>query len=155
MWKQAYSMISNPNISTIWMAQFDEFDEGTAIMKVKHKSSSLPTNGQFLGLDADGYNNLPSDWYLRLTGEAQRMMSGQISLTSTIPLDPLDPPPATPNPTFQPTTSPSHAPSQHPTSSPTSHPSSAPSQGPTKVVSSRFPDTSCVSSMTTVFILCS
>jgi len=139
MWKQAFAMISNPNISTIWMAQFDELDEGTAIMKVKHKSSSLPTNGQFLGLDADGgYNNLPSDWYLRLTGEAQRMMSGQISLTSSIPLDPLDPPPATPNPTSQPSTSPSRAPSQHPTSAPTSRPSSTPSQSPSIVVRSIF-----------------
>lgn len=53
MWKQAFAMISNPNISTIWMAQYDEFDEGTAIMKVKNTSDQLPTNGQFLGLNAD------------------------------------------------------------------------------------------------------
>ena len=32
MWKQAYKMISNTNIQTIWMALFDEMDEGTAII---------------------------------------------------------------------------------------------------------------------------
>ena len=84
------------------MAQFDEMDESTAIFKVKAKSSDLPTEGTFLALDADGYD-LPSDWYLRLVGEAQRMLDGSRSLTTTIPLDPSDPPPATPNPTSKPT----------------------------------------------------
>ena len=30
MWRQAYNYVSHPNIETIWMAQFDEVDEGTA-----------------------------------------------------------------------------------------------------------------------------
>ena len=105
MWKQAYKMISNTNIQTIWMAQFDEMDEGTAIMKVKAKSSDLPIEGNWLALDTDGHN-LPSDWYLRLAGESQRMLNGQRALTNIIPLDPGDPPPATPNPTDPPTAKP-------------------------------------------------
>ena len=36
---------------------------------------SAPSNGDFLTLDADeGHNNLPSDWYLRLVGEASRLL---------------------------------------------------------------------------------
>ena len=102
LWAQAHRYASNSNINSVWMAQFDEMDESTAIFKVKAKSSDLPTEGTFLALDADGYD-LPSDWYLRLVGEAQRMLDGSRSLTTTIPLDPSDPPPATPNPTSKPT----------------------------------------------------
>ncbi len=40
---------------------FDEVDEGTAIFKV---TSEPPTQAHFVG-----YEGLPSDWYLRLTGE--------------------------------------------------------------------------------------
>lgn len=45
-----------------------------------------PTNG-WLALDQDG-TSLPSDWHLRLTGEAQLMLEGKRTLTSTIPLNP-------------------------------------------------------------------
>ena len=34
--------------------------------------------------------------YLRLTGEAQRMLNGERPLTRTIPIDPSDPPPPPP-----------------------------------------------------------
>jgi hypothetical protein len=37
MWRQAYRYISNPNINTLYLAQFDEVDEGTAIFKVTAK----------------------------------------------------------------------------------------------------------------------
>ena len=61
IWKQAYGMISDPNIKTIWLAQFDELDEATAIFKVKAKQSELPTKGNWIGLDVDGHD-LPPDW---------------------------------------------------------------------------------------------
>ena len=32
---------------------------------------------------------LPSDWYLRLTGEGTKMLRGEIPLTSTIPIVPF------------------------------------------------------------------
>jgi len=44
------------------------------------------------GLGADG-QLLPSDWYLRLAGEAQKMFEGKAPLTPTIPINPLDPTP--------------------------------------------------------------
>ena len=33
---------------------------------------------------------MPSDWYLRLTGEATKMLRNQIGLTTTIPISPGD-----------------------------------------------------------------
>jgi hypothetical protein len=92
MWKQAHKFVANPNIKTIWMAQFDEADEGTAIFKATAATSQLPAEGKWLALDADG-QSVPSDWYLRLAGEAQKMLEGMRSLKSTIPISPQDPPP--------------------------------------------------------------
>jgi hypothetical protein len=91
MWRQAYRYISDPIINTLYLAQFDEVDEGTAIFKVTAKTSDLPLpTGGWLALDADGYS-LPSDWYLRLAGEAQLMLEGRVPLTATIPIDPTNP----------------------------------------------------------------
>ena len=42
---------------TVYVAMFDEVDEGTAVFKV---TSSPPTQGHFVG-----YDGLPSDWYSR------------------------------------------------------------------------------------------
>ena len=39
LWRQAYWYISDPNINTLYLAQFDEVDEGTAIFKVTAKTS--------------------------------------------------------------------------------------------------------------------
>ena len=66
------------------MAQFDEVDEGTAIFKV---AKNVPNEGQWLTLDIDGLQ-LPSDWYLRLCGQAQQMMFGNIELSESIPIEP-------------------------------------------------------------------
>ncbi|KAL3806753.1 hypothetical protein ACHAXA_006779 [Cyclostephanos tholiformis] len=123
MWNQAYKYASNTDITTIFCAQFDEVDEGTAIFKVTARKSDLPlpTDG-WLGLDADGIS-LPSDWYLRLTGEAQLMLEGSRPLTSTLPLTHVP----TSRPTLVPTAKPtSRSPSAYPTTkSPTAKPSSA------------------------------
>lgn len=89
MWNQAFKYVANPNITSIWIAQFDEVDEGTAIFKVAAEAKDLPLPlGGWLALDADGGRKLPSDWYLRLAGEAQRMLERKRALTPTIPLDP-------------------------------------------------------------------
>ena len=45
MWAQAYRFAENENIKTVWMAQFDEVDEGTAIYKVAKNDSELPDEG--------------------------------------------------------------------------------------------------------------
>ncbi|KAL3765616.1 hypothetical protein ACHAW5_008273 [Stephanodiscus triporus] len=134
MWKMAHEYVANSNITAIWCAQFDEVDEGTAIFKVTARTNDLPLpKGGWLALDADG-TSLPSDWYLRLTGEAQRMLEGKRALTSSIPLDPNAPwVPYTSSPTRNPTSSkPTFSPTAEPTSSkPTSKPTLNPTAGPT------------------------
>ena len=59
---------------------FDEVDEGTAIYKV---ANVTPVGRYFVT-----YEGLPSDYYLRLTGAATRMIRGDVPLSGTIP-DPL------------------------------------------------------------------
>ena len=86
LWRQFYNAI-DAGCNMVYVAMFDEVDEGTAIYKVAENDSQTPTTGQFVTLDEDG-EDLPSDWYLRLTGEAAKMLRNQIGLTSTIPIDP-------------------------------------------------------------------
>ena len=64
----------------LYIAMFDEVDEGTAIFKC---SNNPPTGGgsEFLTLDG-----LPSDFYLRLAGQAAKLLRGEIPLTSEIPV---------------------------------------------------------------------
>jgi hypothetical protein len=47
---------------------FDEVNEGTAIFKTLPTKTQLPTKGEFLSLDIDGYD-LESDHYLALAGK--------------------------------------------------------------------------------------
>ena len=69
LWEQFHAL-SRLGADTVYVAMFDEVDEGTAIFKV---TSSPPTQGHFVG-----YDGLPSDWYLRLVGEAaQRLRDKQ------------------------------------------------------------------------------
>jgi hypothetical protein len=58
---------------------FDEVNEGTAIYKVANQT---PVGENFVTLE-----NLPTDWYLRLTGAATRMLRNEIPLSMTIPAD--------------------------------------------------------------------
>jgi hypothetical protein len=89
-WQQVYNSISCGS-NMLYNAMFDEVDEGTAMFKACPKKSLAPVDGWTLTLDADGYNNLPSDWYLRLAGYAKKMLVGQIPLSKTMPLNPNKP----------------------------------------------------------------
>lgn len=83
-WHQLYNAI-DAGCNMVYVAMFDEVDEGTAIYKLAETKDQLPTTGNFVTLDMDGYD-LPSDWYLKLTGEATKMLRGEIPVTSTIPI---------------------------------------------------------------------
>ncbi len=67
------------HIDMVKVAMFDEVDEGTAIFKVTNR---VPRQGYF-----DTFAGKPSDWYLRLTGEAGRMLRKERKLTRSLPLD--------------------------------------------------------------------
>ncbi len=86
-WRQMFNAI-DAGCNMVYIAMYDEVDEGTAIFKTTENASQNPTKGQFVTLDIDGYK-LPSDWYLRLTGEGTKMLRQEIDLTSTIPIVPF------------------------------------------------------------------
>ena len=61
----------------IYVAMFDEVDEGTAIFKCTNQ----PPTG--IGANFLTYEGLPSDHYLKLVGRAGRMLRGEISPSAT------------------------------------------------------------------------
>jgi hypothetical protein len=79
LWEQFHDL-AKLKVDSVYVAMFDEVDEGTAIFKV---TSSPPTQGHFVGCD-----DLPSDWYLRLVGEGAKMLRGQRPLSAEIPIKP-------------------------------------------------------------------
>jgi hypothetical protein len=85
-WRQAFNAV-DAGAQFLYVAMFDEVDEGTAMFKLAPNNAAAPAQGTFVTLDEDGYD-LPSDWYLRLAGETQRMLDGSIPPTSVIPFTP-------------------------------------------------------------------
>lgn len=72
LWRQAYN-IKSAGINQMYFAMFDEYDEGTAIMKAATDWSMIPINQYFLTLSADGIW-VSSDFYLRVAGAATAML---------------------------------------------------------------------------------
>jgi hypothetical protein len=69
----------------LYGAMFDEVDEGTAMYKLGASPSEVPSEPGFVTLDVDR-EPVPSDWYLRLAGEAQKMLRGQPMPAGDLPL---------------------------------------------------------------------
>ncbi len=65
---------------SVYIAMFDEVDEGTAIFKV---CDTPPVEAHF-----DTLEGMPSDWYLRLTREGIRMLRGRQPVSEAIPIHP-------------------------------------------------------------------
>lgn len=63
----------------LYVAMYDEIDEGTAIMKC---SNTPPRGGKTTFID---YEGMPTDHYLWLTGLGGRMLRGNMSLTGAMP----------------------------------------------------------------------
>ena len=57
------------------IAMFDEVNEGTAIYKVVSRRNQAPNQGYWLALDGDGLT-LPSDWYMRISGQLTNVIHG-------------------------------------------------------------------------------
>ncbi len=75
-WRQ-FAIFRELGIRTVFVGMFDEVDEGTAIYKVADKT---PVGKYFVT-----YEGLPSDWYLKLTGAATKMIRGDAPLSEKIP----------------------------------------------------------------------
>jgi len=83
MWEQGLNAVKL-GAETIYVAMFDEYDEATAIMKAAEDSSMVPEGEYFLTLSADG-EYVSSDFYLRLTGEINKMLKSEIKPVSEVP----------------------------------------------------------------------
>ena len=64
----------------IYVAMFDEVDEGTAIFKCTNQ----PPVGD--GVSFLTYEGLPSDHYLQLTGEAAKLLREEIPVSEAMPV---------------------------------------------------------------------
>jgi hypothetical protein len=71
-WRQVQRALALGN-TMLYAAMFDEVDESTAMFKLAASSRDAPADPPLVTLDADG-ETVPSDWYLRLAGEAQRQL---------------------------------------------------------------------------------
>ncbi len=79
LWEQFHEL-SQLGVDSVYVAMFDEVDEGTAIFKL---ASPTPVQGHFVGLAG-----LPSDWYLRLVGAAAARLRQKKPVPSEIPISP-------------------------------------------------------------------
>jgi hypothetical protein len=77
-WDQMATLI-NAGAEMIYVAMFDEIDEGTAIMKV---SDTPPNSDKSHFVDNDG---VPSDHYLWLTGLGAKMLRKEIPVSMIMP----------------------------------------------------------------------
>ncbi len=77
-WRQI-AAAKQAGASSLYLAMFDEMDEGTAIFKAANR----PPMGASSFLDLDG---LPADTWLWLAGQGRRMLRGELPLTLQPPL---------------------------------------------------------------------
>jgi len=89
LWRQAVNA-KTAGATVLKIAMFDEVNEGTAVFKLAARRADAPDQGYWLTLDADGAD-LPSDWYLRLSGEITRMFHGEIPPGGPLPAKPGPP----------------------------------------------------------------
>jgi hypothetical protein len=75
LWTQAWNA-RQAGARMLKIAMFDEVNESTAVFKLAAKREDAPEQGFWLTLDADG-ENLPSNWYLKLSGEITQRFHGE------------------------------------------------------------------------------
>jgi hypothetical protein len=92
LWQQAYdTLLAEKNAGEPQMmygAMFDEMNEGTAFFKQATSSSGWPSNLTMVPLNSDGYTQIPSDWYLQVGGQIDKMTNGSIPLSQTMIITP-------------------------------------------------------------------
>ena len=84
LWYQVNATVATAHANMLYVAMFDEVDEGTAIFKFTNYPPHPGGANMFLTPSYDGYP-LPSDEYLWLVGQAGRALRGEITVTPTRP----------------------------------------------------------------------
>ena len=77
LWAQ-YAAAKTAGATMVYQAMFDEVDEGTAIYKC---TNDVPVGETKFAT----FENLPSDFYLKLVGSASKMIRGDLPLTDELP----------------------------------------------------------------------
>jgi hypothetical protein len=77
LWSQ-FLEAKRANVSMVYVAMFDEVDEGTAIFKC---SNTVPVGKESSFVDFEG---LPSDFYLKLVGNGAKLLRGEIPLDAML-----------------------------------------------------------------------
>lgn len=83
LWEQFVRASQIGGISSVFVAMFDEINEGTQILKI---DIHPPVNAPFLT-----YDGATSDYYLRLVGVGARLLKEGKPIAHTIPISPFDP----------------------------------------------------------------
>jgi len=78
LWSQ-FTAAKRAGAEMIYVAMFDEVDEGTAIFKC---TNDVPVGGESKFVT---YESLPSDFYLRLTGAGGKLLHGEIPISEKLP----------------------------------------------------------------------
>jgi hypothetical protein len=78
-WRQ-FATAADLGVEMVYVAMFDEVDEATAIFKVSNRP---PPQAHF-----ETYDGLPSDWYLRLTGEGAKVIRSERKSQIALPINP-------------------------------------------------------------------
>jgi hypothetical protein len=79
LWSQ-FTAAKRAGAEMIYVAMFDEVDEGTAIFKCTN-DVPVSAEAQFVT-----YESLPSDFYLRLTGAGGKLLRGEIPISDKLPV---------------------------------------------------------------------
>ena len=78
LWSQ-FAAAKAAGATMLYTAMFDEVDEGTAIFKC---TNDVPQGGGSKFLTNE---NLPSDYYLKVTGSGAKMLRGELPVTEPLP----------------------------------------------------------------------
>ncbi len=78
LWSQ-FTAAKRAGARMLYVAMFDEVDEGTAIFKCTNEAP-VDDKSKFVT-----YEGLPSDFYLRLTGAGGKLLRGEIKPSDTVP----------------------------------------------------------------------
>ena len=78
LWSQ-FAAAKRAGAQMLYVAMFDEVDEGTAIFKC---TNDVPPAGESKFVT---YEGLPPDFYLKLTGAGAKMLRGELPATESVP----------------------------------------------------------------------